>query len=370
MVTNERALGSLLSSALGASIQVLGAEQITPWPIVRCHLKEGSIVEQNSVILKFLREHPSDRTDPKQLATEAAALSFLTALQLDLAPRLIAADLARQFLVLEDLGSRQTLLDYLRKKPRDAEESVKFVKCLADLHKTTVRRSEQFNERAKSFALDPLDAMLERRRFLEELARDPRSFAESLDVQLPIAAETEIEQLHATLADPGPFLALSNGDSGPNNFMLGDRSGWIIDWEFAGYRHALSDVTWIHVPGSMWVQVNHQTAPELESVYRLLLQETVPEAADDSLFGLGIAAACLGMALHRFHRFPLLDTRPSGDESRVQMVCTLESAALAAQRHGALPNLAEWVRGIAVALRRRWPDADLELSFDEWVPRK
>ena len=70
----------------------------------------------------------------------------------------------------------------------------------------------------------------------------------------------------------------------------------------------------------------------------------------------------------------VLDTRAPGDHSRLQLVETLESAARTAEAHRALPHLAGWVQRTADVLRRRWPDADLDLTdrarFPPYSPRR
>ncbi len=57
-----------------------------------------------------------------------------------------------------------------------------------------------------------------------------------------------------------------------------------------------------------------------------------------------------------------------------QSAKTLESAARAAEAHRALPHLAGWALRAADALRRRWPDADLDLTdrvmFPPYSPRR
>jgi hypothetical protein len=69
-------------------------------------------------------------------------------------------------------------------------------------------------------------------------------------------------------------------------------------------------------------------------------------------------------------RLPALEARPPGDHSRPQLVATLEAAARTAETHRALPRLAGWARRTADVLRRRWPDADLDLdALPPYTPR-
>ncbi|MEU8383994.1 hypothetical protein, partial [Streptosporangium sp. NPDC048865] len=195
--------------------------------------------------------------------------------------------------------------------------------------------------------------------------------AAAFGVALPGPAGTELARLLSELAGPGPFLALTNGDSEANNFLAAGDDGRLIDFEFAGYRHTLTSVVCLYVPGPAWLTVSDPVATGLETVYRRALAEGVPEAGDDRLFGSGLAAACLTWAATRLTRFPALDARTPGETSRIQMVFTLDAAAQAAEEHRALPHLAGWARRAAHALRRRWPDADTDrTAYPPYTPRR
>jgi aminoglycoside phosphotransferase (APT) family kinase protein len=138
------------------------------------------------------------------------------------------------------------------------------------------------------------------------------------------------------LNGPGPFIALSHGDAESNNVLVhesGPADARLIDFEAAGYAHALIDAVCLHVPGPGWISVGDPVAVGLADQYRRALARGVPEA----------------------------------------QVETLESAARTAEAHRALPHLAGWVRRTAGVLRRRWPDAHLDLTdwtrFPPYSPR-
>jgi hypothetical protein len=155
-----------------------------------------------------------------------------------------------------------------------------------------------------------------------------------------------------------------------NNFLVGEGEGKLIDFEGAGFRHALTAAALIHTPGSAWITVRSPLCADLEGAYRTALAQGVPEAEDDRRFGVGMAAACLAFALDRLSRFSLVDGRAPGDASRLQLVATLEEAALAARAHRALPNVSGWADRAAAWLRRRWPDADVDLgAYAPYTPR-
>lgn len=165
--------------------------------------------------------------------------------------------------------------------------------------------------------------------------------------------------------DPGPFLALSNGDAEPNNILLhasGPADARLIDFEFGGYTHALTDAVCLYVPGPAWVTVGDPITTGLADQYRRALARGIPEAEDDRQYGYGLAAACMSWALIRLRRFAMLDARSPGDRSRLQLIATLEAVGRTAGTHKALPHLTAWIRRIAALLRRRWPDADQDFA--------
>ncbi|MEV1171479.1 hypothetical protein [Nonomuraea sp. NPDC049784] len=111
--------------------------------------------------------------------------------------------------------------------------------------------------------------------------------------------------------------------------------------------------------------------PEPAEVYRRALAAGVPQAEDERRYGLALAAACVAFALAGLRRLPVLDARPSGDDSRTQLVAILEAAAHTAQTHRALPQLAGLCRHLAEALRRRWPDTDVDITaLAPYTPRR
>jgi hypothetical protein len=149
------------------------------------------------------------------------------------------------------------------------------------------------------------------------------------------------------------------------------RSFRIIDFEFAGYRHALTDLVCLYVPGPMWLTVSDPITTGLEAEYRAAVCRTLPQAADDRRFGFGLAAACMAFAIERLNRFPVIDGRPAGDQGRLHRIATLESAAMVAESHGALRHLTSWARRLGEVLRSRWPDADVDLAaYDSYTPRR
>ena len=371
MRTDHSRLEALLSRAYGVPAKILRTERIEPWYVVRCHLTGSPIGLPKSVIVKSLREHPSGfRTDPQQVFTEKAALDFLDELGLGLAPRVLASDLEKGILVLEDLAPRIPLAEILR--GGDSEPGrvglEAFARSLGQLHAGTVGLAHQYHERRRT--LGPVDEQIERQRFMGWGWTYTRRYVEGIGVVLSDEAEKEMASVMATLDEPGAFLAFSNGDAATNNFLVDGNDGRLIDFEFAGFRHALTDIVCFYVPGPMWITVGDPVKSGLESVYREALLSGVSEASDDREFGSAITIACLAFAVERLNRLPKVDGRGPGDDSRIQLISTLESAARVAQHHRSFPHLRSWTTRVAAELRRRWEDADVDLgSYPSYVPR-
>jgi hypothetical protein len=362
-------LDALLSTALGSPVRIRHTERLGPWSVMRCRL-DASVDAPSSVIAKWLRDDPNGfRIDPRQMASERAALEFLEAIGFAAAPRVIAADLEAAVLVLEDVGV-SPLADLIRRDGPDAhgESLLASARAMGALGAATAGLEADYVAiRARYGAPDPAVGCA---RGLGPAWPATRERLAALGLPLDSGAAAELAEVEHTILEPGLFGALTNGDAQPNNVLVGDGAVRLIDFEGADYRHALVSGVWIHVPGPAWITVDHPRNAALEAAFRDALAAGVAEAEDDVLFGRGMAAVCLAEACDRFARFPTLDARAPGDASRLQMVATLEAGARAARRHRALPAIAGWCERAAAWLRRRWPDADVDLAaYPSYAPR-
>ncbi|MEV6700460.1 hypothetical protein AB0M68_25405 [Streptomyces sp. NPDC051453] len=340
--------------------------------MARVRLRSASALPR-SVVVKCVREGQREtRTAHWRLHTELAALQFLSEdVGSGLTPRVIAADVAAGFLVLEDLAPRVCLDQLLRRDSAAAhgDRLGAFACARGELSAATAGRAETYY--ARRAGLGRFDAAADQAGRLAPVHNDAIGQAAGLGV--PPSGRT-VHALAAAmdeLADPGPFLALSNGDAEANNVMLhayGPPDARLIDFEFAGYSHALTDAVCLYVPGPAWLTVGDPTTTGLADQYRHALARGIPEAEDDRRYGDGLAAACMSWALVRLQRLAQLDTRSPDDPSRLQLVATLEAAAHTAETYRALPHGCGWMRRIAAVLRRRWPDADQDLDESERFP--
>jgi hypothetical protein len=371
------ALQALLTDLCGAPVAVERWERLEPWAVARVLL--GGAGAGRTVIVKWVRTGSvRARTERWRLHAELAALQFLSDdLGLALAPRVIAADVSAGFLVLEDLAPRVALDALIRRDGAAAclELLAVFARARGDLSAATAGQAGTY--RARCAALEFPAPAGDAKGRLAGLWNHGREDAAALGVPIAGSAASELTAALEELDAPGPFLALSQGDAESNNMLVresGPADARLIDFESAGYAHALLDAVCLHVPGPGWISVGDPGAAGLADQYRRALARGVPEAQDDRRYGFALAAACTSWALVRLHRFAMLDTRAPGDHSRLQLVETLESAARTAEAHRALPHLAGWLRRTAEVLRRRWPDADLDLTdwarFPPYSPRR
>ena len=371
---HPRAVEKALQSVFGFTPKVVGWERCRlplpggghyEWSVARSTLAPSNGLPA-SVIVKWLRSDPNGfGVDPAQLLTERAALEFLDNVAPGLAPSLVAVDAGTGLLVLEDLQPRTSLYDLLD-GPASPDATVglrAFARALGHLAATTVGRDGEYY--ARRLELGPVDPRRDR---LADLGveggvgdrwRDTVAIAEAWGLPVSSAAAAEMAAAIQELAEPGPFLAFSNGDPGENNFLVTGDDGRIIDFEAAGFRHALLDAAALHVGHPRWIVFPDAGRSGLEAVHRAALSEGTPEATDDSLFGYGLSAAVLASAIRAgSRRLTKLDRRPPGDPSRPQMVTILEYAAATARRYRQFMQLAGWCASLGELLRQRWPDAD------------
>lgn len=367
---DQNQLVGLLVEAFGEGIAIERTEQFSPWwAVARIYLTNEAAGLPNSVIVKWLRHHSQNfRTDPAQMLTERAALEFLAELNLSIAPTLLAADDDSSLLILEDLAPRVVLFDLLRDgHPAGARGLRAFAQAWGRLHAGTVNQTDTYYRRRAR--LGPVDLDRDRGYGLGDLWMGMLPDFGSFGVEVTAEVESEMRSARESLIESGPFTCFSNGDAGTNNFLVSGDDGRFIDFEFAGYRNALIDAACLHVPGPMWMTVSDPIANGLVDVYRRALSAGVTSAEDDQAFGSAMAAACLVVAMHRLERLPALEGRPSGHESRAQMVSTLDSASRAARQYGSFPVFSSWIQAFADVLRKLWPDADREFP-DAYTTRE
>jgi hypothetical protein len=179
--------------------------------------------------------------------TDWASLQFLSTLAAaaGVAPQFYAGAVTERLVVMEDLGPSRSLADVL--DTGDAITVVGVLRALAISMARLVEATaphEGAYERLRSAlpGAEGLGRQSEAMRWQGALGR-VEHWADALGVRLPTSFGAACEHIASVYAEPGIYLAFSHGDPAPsNNHLAGDRVS-LVDFEYAGYRHALYDLT-------------------------------------------------------------------------------------------------------------------------------
>lgn len=367
----------------GESLAAVSAETraLLGTPVVRLEALDGrawvlraTLADGRTRIVKRLRpEGYGLRSAAELMRCERAALELIGGEPglAGCAPRLLAASSDGRMLVLEDLGPRVALSELLRRDgltPELDDRLTGFATAAGTLAAASVGRGEWFAARRTALGSPPR-ALRDGEHAWTGAWRTTAERVAGFGVPMPTAAVRDLRLAGAELAGPGPFLALTNGDPEAHNYLTppdgggqgrgtsGEGGGRLVDFEGAGFRHALTAAAVFCVPGPHWMAVS---GPRQLAAFRSALARAVPEARDDGRFGFGLASAAMIWVAVRAGEVGRWDARRPGDASRAQLVLLLEAGARTAETYGVLPDLAGWCRSTAVELRRRWPDADVD----------
>jgi hypothetical protein len=261
------ALQALLTDLYGVPVAVEGWERLGPWAVARVLL--GGTGAARTVIVKWVRAGPAQvRSEPWRLCAELAALQFLSEdLGLALAPRVIAADVPAGLLVMEDLAPRVALDRLIRRDGAAAHPGLlaAFARARGQLSAATAGQAGTYHARCAAMGyVAPAGGAAEGR--LASLWDQGHRDAAALGTPVAGSAASELTAVLEELNAPGPFLTLSHGDAESNNIMVhehGPADARLIDFEAAGYAHALIDGVCLHVPGPGWICVGDPGAAGL-----------------------------------------------------------------------------------------------------------
>ncbi|MFI6387173.1 hypothetical protein ACIBHY_31420 [Nonomuraea sp. NPDC050547] len=323
-----------------------------PW-VLRVHLADGCLV-----IVK--RPRPDGyglRSAAELMRCERAALELL---EEDLGPRLLAAPPDTRMLVFEDLAPRTELSRLLRRDgltPELDDRLTEFAVTQGEIAAASAGRAADFAARRTELGTPARD-LGDGEHAWTGLWRTAPERAMEFGVPMPDAAERDLRAAGTELAEPGPFLVLTNGDPEAHNYLtLPDGDGRLIDFEGAGFRHALTAAAGFTVPGPQWMAVSGERQI---TAFRSALARGVPEAEDNRRFGYGLASAAAVWTAIRANDLRRREAREPGDDSRLQLVAGLEAGARTASE--VFPHFAGWCRSTAEVLRRRWPDTDVDTA--------
>ena len=322
--------------------------------VIRCAL--SGTPGPPTVIVKIFERGGGTWTGRRaRFENERASLEFLSALgDPQLAPRLYAAHRTQLVLVMEDLGSADTLVKPLLEGRRtDAgRRLLAWARCLGEQHARSAGKRRVF---ARIRGALPPDR------------RPGRIDLTPLGLTIDRAAERELADARKTFASPGPFSAFTHDDPCPDNcFRDGDRYRF-IDFEFGGFRHALLDGVYWHTQfPTCWCanRVPLALVAKLEQVYREELARGCPAALDDHAFDRAVVRAAFART---FDVFAYASWWLDKDERwgiatvRQRLPTRFRSFATLARSRGVYPALADLADRIAKAIDARFSPGPLPL---------
>ena len=376
----------LLSASVGARVYIVKTEPITegwsarfetsPWPwVTRCAITAETTIRPASVIVKARHPARHFRNELERFHNEAVALDFFTRIGSAAGPRLLAVDHEWGILILEDLGIGPALEDLLvgHDAWRAEQGLIAFARALGQMHATTVgHAASYYHLRSRFGSVDPafdrlsilgIDIRGAFRRLQEITASRP---------YLPPAIDIgkDVDEILRVLAEPGPFLAFSNGDTSPANCRLSDDGLRFLDFEHSCFRHALLDVAALRFPFPAcpcWSHVPEEIVQRAEDAYKEHMVRSCPEVLDPMRYTQGLTAACAAWTIVRATRLPKLEKidepQPMGFSRRGQLLDTIATTVTCSQQSRSLQSLAAWLTSLSQALRTRWPHLPLAQPF-------
>jgi hypothetical protein len=248
----------------------------------------------DSVIVKRFKSEPARGLD------EWAALEHLDALGIApaSAPHFLGGDLAARCFVMEDLGEGPSLEDLLRAREpgaaaRAGEALVAIARATGALHAAAREHAGEFDRRRDALAPRPVTAL---RAAADARRAAPAALRAWLDAA-GAASASGLEEAEAALGcaaeEPGAWATLTHGDMAPsNNLRAGD--GWrLLDFEYAGVRHALYDTL-------LWTLFCPFPLPLIERAdraYRAAMAGAFPPARDEGEYARARAHVAAGRTL-------------------------------------------------------------------------
>jgi hypothetical protein len=305
---------NVLTKALGSSVRLEPDQPAGKGSnrahVVRCKVLDGPPGAPENVIVKYVQcqkgetyapDEPGTRekiTPAARLFNEWASLQFLTEISdgVPPAPRFYGGDRATGLIVMEDMGGGTSLVQpLLGSDPVVAKEALNtYFTALGRLNALTAGKEmlyKHIRDQLGPHIRRPSNEM-ER----ERLLRIVNETCTAIGVEPYWGQDSDMQRVARYVSDPGPFLALSQTDTCPDNCLYIGSEMRLLDFEFGAFQHALNDgararsnfpTCWCvyRLPG--------QVVQQVETVYRAELVKGCPEAADDTRFYHGITEACM-----------------------------------------------------------------------------
>ncbi|MFD1674010.1 phosphotransferase family protein [Alicyclobacillus fodiniaquatilis] len=167
------------------------------------------------------------------------------------------------------------------------------------MHARTIGREPEY--RAIRAELASVHSANKPRDIADDVRRMFAETANQVDIQVDEAFYAALSSIERKMRAPGPFYAFSHGDPCPDNWLCDGETTKLIDYEFAGYKHALLDGVYGHIMfPTCWCVglIPEALVAEMEDIYRKELMQGCAEAADDATFQEELFAACAYWTWH------------------------------------------------------------------------
>jgi hypothetical protein len=316
--------------------------------VVRAQVRGGPVP---AVILKHFRDEPVCGLD------DWAGAEFLTQRGVESGPRFLAGDVAARLFVLEDLGRGPTLETLLRGEDARAAHGglIATARLTGQLHARTLGTQSAYELVRQALPPRPERVRVENARFLLENEGRLLRWLAAVEAEAAPGLHEDLEVIARTLADPGPFLAFTHGDLAPSNVLFTPAGPRLLDFEYAGMRHALYDAL-------MWLvtlPLPDELVSRADITYRITLSAHCEAAQVDSAWARARATLALARTVNLFqwlHPRVLEEDRewaPGLSERAALLHHLARCRALLAPAEG-FPGLAPTLETLESRLRERW----------------
>jgi thiamine kinase-like enzyme len=294
---------SLLTEKVGSPCHILPkvmfASKWGPKPqVVRCSVKSPD-ADLQTLFIRRSGRNPFDPEDERQSGPTYQLYDYWAGAAFGPrnGPAFYGGSRDGGFILLEDLGDDVSLVDALF---RDDQKVAKtelndLAECLGTMHAETFGRESEYLKirdallpnKAQVSACDAKNI----RSSIDEL----KATVASLGIDISNSAEADIETIADLLDNPGDFLTFIHRDPIPSNFIRTGGKMRILDFEFSGYGHALTDIATFRMgmptngqPG----RLPQEMIDLIESRHRSQLEDSSEFTADDSAYDRALVLAC------------------------------------------------------------------------------
>lgn len=328
--------------------------------VFRCRV-QGTGALPKSIIVKRIK----DPLDPVRGLTEWASLAFLSQLadEPPVAPYFWGGDAEHLLFVMEDLGEESSL-EYILRSPDSSRATSMFcalARQMGRLHATTMGREHQFERLCEDLSLARVSSRFQEAEQWLKDCHKVEDWCRELSYRPPAGFEQACLRIAETFAHPGAFLALTHGDPAPTNNQIHGSTVYLVDFEYAGYRHALYDLTGWNIlcplPKACVDLMSHQL--------RAAMFPTCSAVGDDEIYQTAWAMLCSyrAMALLSWMPVRLIEHNlPWADNwsRREAMMVALFRWEEAARGVRGLEVVAEMAAQLFRRCQLLWPDIRVE----------